>query len=55
MSTLQTFLLAMLLLSTLIILVLQRSRTAGPMANLGVVLGLAVGISGTVLITSWIG
>ncbi len=55
MSTWQTFLLALLLLSALIIAVLQRSRTAGPMANLGVVLGLAVGISGTVLITSWIG
>lgn len=55
MSTWQTFLLALFVIAALIIAVLQKSRTAGPMANLGVVLGLAVGISGTVLITSWIG
>jgi len=54
MSTVNTFLVALLLLSLAAIAILHRAKTVhSPMTTLGVVLGLVLGVSATSLIATW--
>lgn len=45
----------LLILSLALIAILAKTRTIGPQVMVGVLLGASAGISGTALITGWLG